>query len=138
MGLLSFFTAGKAVAQPVEAVGNVLDKLFTSDEERLDKKIVMERLQQQPSLAQVELNKVEAQHRSTFVAGWRPFIGWVCGVGLAFTFLVNPIIQWLTVVFAEKMIEGPAIPSDIMMELVFALLGLGTLRTAEKFMGRTK
>jgi len=138
MGLLSFFTGGKAVAQPIEAVGNVLDKLFTSDEERLDKKIVMERLAQQPALAQVELNKVEAQHRSTFVAGWRPFIGWVCGVGLAFTFLVNPIIQWITVVFAEKMIAGPEIPSDIMMELVFALLGLGTLRTAEKFMGRTK
>lgn len=130
--LSSFLGGGDAVAQPVEAVGNVLDKLFTSDEERLDKKIVMERLSQQPGLAQVELNKVEAGHRSIFVAGWRPFIGWVCGIGLFFTFLINPIIQWV----ANK--PGPEIPSDIMMELVIALLGLGTLRTIEKMKGRSK
>ena len=74
MGILSKIIGG-AAAQPVQAVGNVLDKLFTSDEERLDKKIILERLMQQPSLAQIELNKVEAQHRSLFVAGWRPFIG---------------------------------------------------------------
>jgi hypothetical protein len=132
VGLLSFFTAGKAVAQPVEAVGNVLDKLFTSDEERLDKKIVMERLQQQPGLAQVELNKVEAQHRSLFVAGWRPAIGWVCAVGLSFNFVINPILQWIT------NDPGPALPQDIMLELVLALLGLGALRTVEKLQGRSK
>lgn len=123
---------GASIAQPVEAVGNVLDKLFTSDEERLDKKIVLERLAQQPGLAQVELNKVEAQHRSVFVAGWRPFIGWVCGVGLAFAFLVNPILQW------SSSQPGPELPSDIMMELVIALLGLGALRTVEKINGRSK
>ena len=123
---------GGASAQPIEAVGNVLDKLFTSDEEKLDKRIILERLAQQPQLAQVELNKIEAQHRSIFVAGWRPFIGWVCGLGLANVFLLNPWIQWLT----EK--PGPAMATDVMVELVVALLGLGMLRTAEKFGGRTK
>lgn len=128
----SLIGGGDTVAKPVEAVGNVLDKLFTSDEERLDKKIVMERLQQQPSLAQVELNKVEAGHRSIFVAGWRPAIGWVCAIGLFFTFIVNPILQWLT---GES---GPALPQDIILELVLALLGLGALRTVEKLKGRAK
>lgn len=132
MGILSILTGGKAVAQPVEAVGNVLDKLFTSDEEKLDKQALLTKLAQAPNLAQVELNKVEAQHRSTFVAGWRPFIGWVCGFGLANAFLINPWIEWV----AQR--TGPGIPLDVMMELVIALLGLGALRTVEKINGRTK
>ncbi len=72
-----------SAAAPIEAVGNVLDGLFTSDEEKLDKQIIMARLAQQPSLAQIELNKVEAAHRSLFVAGWRPFIGVLLLAGFA-------------------------------------------------------
>jgi hypothetical protein len=121
-----------STADPVSAVGNVLDELFTSDDERLDKKIILERLRQKPGIAQVELNKVEAQHRSLFVAGWRPFIGWICATGLGFTFLINPCIQWAT----GK--PGPALATDVMMELVLALLGLGTLRTVEKLSGSAK
>lgn len=132
--MLDFITGlfGKASAQPIEAVGNVLDKLFTSDDERLEKKVILERLAQQPALAQVELNKVEAQHRSLFVAGWRPAIGWVCGIGLANMFLINPWLQWYT---GEP---GPELPKEVIVELIIALLGLGTLRTFEKFAGRTK
>ena len=131
MGFLSNLFSSSAAA-PITAVGNVLDALFTSDEEKLDKKIIMQRLAQQPALAQVELNKVEAQHRSLFVAGWRPFIGWVCGVGLTFMFLINPILQW----WSSK--PGPELPQDIILELVLALLGLGALRTVEKLSGRAK
>ncbi len=132
MSFWSLFTGGQAVATPVNAVGNVLDQLFTSDEERETLELAKQRLAQQPQIAQVELNKVEAQHRSMFVAGWRPFIGWVCGVGLAFMFLINPILQWLS----SK--EGPDLPEDIILELVLALLGLGALRTYEKMKGRSK
>lgn len=123
---------GKASAQPIEAVGNVLDKLFTSDDERLDKQALLTKLAQQPNLAQVELNKVEASHRSIFVAGARPFILWVCGLGLFNAFLVNPWIQWVSGS------PGPELPLSVMSELVFALLGLGTLRTVEKLQGRAK
>ncbi len=131
MSILSKIFGG-ATAQPVEAVMKGLDGLFTSDEEKLDKKALLERIAQEPGKIQAEINKIEAQHRSIFVAGWRPFIGWVCGSGLAFVFLLNPIIQWLT---NEA---GPALPMDAMTELVIALLGLGGLRTLEKFGGRTK
>ena len=65
---------------PIEAVGNLLDALFTSDKERLDKKAVLARIAQQPGLVQAEINKIEAAHKSLFVAGWRPFMvgcaGW--------------------------------------------------------------
>lgn len=123
---------GDNVAQPVEAVGNVLDKLFTSDDERLAKAEAMARLAQAPHIAQAEINKLEAQHRSVFVAGWRPAIGWVCAAGLTFPFLINPCIQWLTGQ------AGPAMPLDALNELIWALLGLAGLRTTEKVTGKAK
>jgi len=131
MSFLSKFFAS-STAQPIEAVGNVLDKLFTSDDEKLSKKILLQKLAQEPALAQVELNKVQAQHRSIFVAGARPFMMWVCGVGFAFTFIINPILQWST---GDP---GPQMPSDIMLELAIGMLGMSALRTAEKLAGKTK
>ncbi len=119
-------------APAVEAVGAVIDQLFTSDEERLDKKALLAQLAMNPGLAQVELNKVEAGHRSTFVAGWRPAIGWVCGAGLAIAFVANPMIQWIT---GEP---GPQLPLENMTSLVTAMLGLGGLRTFEKIIGKSK
>ena len=122
-----------ATAEPIEAVGNVVDRLFTSDEERLDKQIIMQRLMQQPALVQAEINKVQAQHRSTFVAGARPFIMWVCGLGFLFAFLINPVLTWL---MPQQGV--PELPLDAMMELTLAMLGLAGLRTVEKLKGASK
>lgn len=129
---MSFFSAllGQSAAQPIDAIGNVLDKVLTSDEERLQARFALEKLRQHPAELQAALNKLEAKHRSLFVAGWRPFIGWVGGLGLANLFLINPWLQWLLG------ISGPALPMDNLMELVIALLGLGTLRTVEKIRGK--
>lgn len=121
-----------AAASPIEAIGNVFDQLFTSDEERAKADAVMQRLSQAPHLLQAEISKIEASHRSVFVAGWRPFIGWVCGMGLAFVFVLNPIIQWVT---GDT---GPEMPTESMTAMVMALLGLGTLRTVEKANGWSK
>lgn len=132
MSFWSWLTGGSAVAEPIEAVGNVVDALFTSDEERLDKELIRTRLLQKPALVQAEINKVQAQHRSTFVAGARPSILWVCSLGLFFSFLVNPVLQWVT---GEA---GPNLPMDTMMELVLAMLGLSGLRTVEKIKGVSK
>ncbi len=113
-------------------ISTVIEKLFPSEEERLNAKAVFEKLKQHPYELQVALNKIEANHRTLFVAGWRPFIGWVCGIGLANTFIVNPWLQWLYGV------EGPQLPLDVMIDLVIAMLGLGTLRTFEKFKDKAK
>lgn len=123
---------GGGVAEPVEAVGSALDKLFTSDDERLSRQEAIERLRQQPHLAQTAINLAEAQHRSVFVAGWRPALGWVSALGLSFPFLINPCLQWYTGQ------PGPVLPTDSLMELVILLLGLGALRTGEKFGKVTK
>lgn len=136
MGIISSIF-GSAAASPISAIGNVLDGLFTSDEERLEKKVILARLAQQPHLAQVELNKVEAQHRSLFVAGWRPFIGWVCGVGLGFHFVAFPLLEWGSAL-AGHAIDAPSIEVGALMALVTSLLGLGGMRSLEKFGGRAK
>lgn len=132
---MSWFTSlfTSTAAEPITAIGNVVDALFTSDEERLDKNIIMQRLLQQPALAQTEINKVQAAHRSTFVAGARPFLMWVCGFGFLFAFLINPILQWLM-----PEIGSPILPLDVMMELTLAMLGLAGLRTVEKLQGVSK
>lgn len=123
---------GGGVAEPVEAVGNALDRLFTSDDERAAANAVMEKIRQQPHILQAEIGKLEAQHRSVFVAGWRPAIGWVCAAGLAFPFLINPVLQW------ASGSPGPVMPTDALTTLIFALLGLGGLRTVEKLGGKSR
>ena len=127
-----------ATATPITAIGNVLDNLFTSQEEKLTKQEAIERLRQQPQMAQTEINKIEAQHRSLFVAGWRPFIGWVCGFNLLYLVFLRDFISSLLLFFDIDFVMPQAIGVDLSSELVFALLGLGGLRTFEKITGKTK
>lgn len=90
------------------------------------------------NMAQVQVNQAEAQHRSIFVAGWRPFIGWVCGIALAYHFVLSPIILF-GVAFTGVVI--PALPEFDMgslMTVLMGMLGLGGLRTFEKSKGLTK
>lgn len=123
---------GGSVTETAKGVAEVVDKFIETPDEKAAFKTVMARMAQEPGLAQVELNKIGAAHRSIFVAGWRPAVGWVCAIGLAFAFLINPVLQWAV----DK--PGPELPLDIMMELVIGMLGLAGLRTAEKLSGRAK
>jgi len=83
-------------------------------------------------LAQLDINKAEASHRSVFVAGWRPFIGWSCGVALAWTYVVTPILQFI-LAQTGNLVDLPAMDMSQMMPVLMGMLGLGGLRTFEKF-----
>lgn len=131
MGILSKLVGGGATA-PIEAIGNVIGKVYEGKNEKLSHEEVMAAIAQNPQMWQAEIQKLEAQHRSIFVAGWRPFIGWVCGTGLGFVFVFNPIIQWWTGQ------AGPVMPTEAMMTLVVSLLGLAGYRTVEKVSGASK
>jgi len=124
---------GGGIKEPVEAVGSVLDSLFTSKEEKLNLEIVKQRLAQKPAMIQAEISKVQAGHRSMFVAGARPFLMWVCGVGFAYAFIVDPVASWLLPTAVK-----PELPLDVMMELTLAMLGLSGLRTVEKLANKSK
>lgn len=130
MGVGSFLGIGKEVAAPIKA----LDELFTSDDERLTRQEALERISQNPALWQTETNKEEAKHSNVFVAGWRPFIGWICGCGLAYHFIVQPIILLIFAVFGFD-VKPPVFDMETLFTLLFGLLGLGGLRTIEKTKG---
>ena len=123
---------------PIEAVGNLLDALFTSDKERLDKKAVLARIAQQPGLVQAEINKIEAAHKSLFVAGWRPFIGWVCGLALFYNFVLRDLLVWGLTLSQADTPPPPVLHIDVLTTILYALLGLGGMRTFEKWQGRAK
>lgn len=129
---------GEGAKGVVEGIGSVLDNVFTSDEERLDKQAILARIGQRPQLAQVELNKIEASHRSLFVAGWRPFIGWVCGFGIAYGFIARDLIAWVLAIQGSTVEPPPELALEHLMALVVSLLGLGAFRSVEKLQGRSK
>ena len=88
-------------------------------------------------LAQLDINKQEAAHRSIFVAGWRPFIGWTCGLALAYTYVIQPVLVF-GLGQAGYLITLPTMELGEMMPVLMGMLGLGGLRTFEKFKGVTK
>lgn len=86
-------------------------------------------------MAQIEVNKIEAQHASVFVAGWRPAVGWVCGFALAWNFIVLPIMMWGAFLFDVDLSSAPQLDATEMMPVLLGMLGLGGMRTYEKRKG---
>lgn len=85
-------------------------------------------------MGQVEINKVEAAHASIFVAGWRPFIGWVGGVGLAYNFVLAPFVEF--VARANGFVGTLPTPnSSELLTLVLSMLGVGAMRSFDKYKG---
>jgi len=140
MGILGAII-GNGAKQPIEALGNVFDQLFTSDEEKLQAEAILTKIAQQPHILQAEINKIEAGHRSIFVAGWRPFIGWVCGASLGAYFIPKFMLAsvlWVRISWAAQELQAYPVDGSDLMQVVFALLGLGGLRTVEKLQGKAK
>jgi hypothetical protein len=128
----------KTATEPLAVIGNALDNLFTSDEERLDKQAVLARIIEQPHLVQSEIGKIEAMHKSVFVTGWRPFIGWVCGAALAYNFIVRELLIWAMAMSGKNILPPPVLQLGVLTTILYALLGLGGLRTFEKLRGRAR
>lgn len=123
----------------------LLDKILPDKGAADAAKLELVKLAQQGELAQInadvsiataqaETNKVEAASASFFVSGARPFIMWICGVGLGMQFLVLPLLTW-GAAFAGKPIVLPALDMEALTTLLLGMLGLGGLRTFEKLKG---
>tara|TARA_Y100000385_G_C12981829_1_gene588788 strand:- start:634 stop:1026 length:393 start_codon:yes stop_codon:yes gene_type:complete len=121
----------------VDGLAKGLDELFTSDEEREAAKLKLATLMQQPHILQAVANIEGAKHRSVFVAGWRPAIGWVAALGLGYQFLVLPFAGLINA-YLKLPAELPQLQAEQLMTLVLSLLGLGGMRTFEKYKGAAK
>ena len=90
------------------------------------------------AMAQIEVNKVEAASNSIFKSGWRPFIGWTCGVAFAYHFVLQPLLIFVMTYAGHPVPELPEFDMASLMTVLGGLLGLGGLRTFEKYKGITK
>lgn len=93
---------------------------------------------------QIDINKIEAASTSFFKSGWRPFVGWVCGVGFAYKFIIQPFLIFALIALAEfkgidiSIVEKlPELNWVEMSTILMGMLGLGTLRTLDKNAGVT-
>ena len=122
-------------------IGTVLDKVIPENNAKQKAKQEIEKAlidnAAQINLTQAETNKIEAAHRSIWVSGWRPFLGWCSGLGFAWVFVVSPIAQWVCALQGISLVL-PQLQTDVLMELTLAMLGLAGLRTWEKSKGLTK
>lgn len=97
-----------------------------------------ERHAQELAKSQIEVNKAEAQSRHWFVASWRPFIGWTCGIALMWHFVLSQFILFFATMFGFSLPALPEFDMGSLMTVLMGMLGLGGLRTFEKYKGMTK
>lgn len=88
-------------------------------------------IQAQQAVAQTEVNKIEAGSDNVFVAGWRPFIGWTCGIAFAYHYVVQPIVLLICAMTGTS-IAKPDFDMNTLLTVLLGMLGLGGLRTYEK------
>jgi hypothetical protein len=123
------------VATLVGPVTGLLDKFIEDKDQKamLAHKIatMSEEHHQDLMKAQIEVNKVEAASSNLFVAGWRPFIGWTCGLGMFGNFITIPFANFVLALF-EISIVIPLVPLETMMPVLMGMLGLGAMRSFEK------
>lgn len=131
----------------IPAITQVLDKIIPDPQAAADAKLKALELAQKGDLAaldaelrlalgQLEVNKAEAT-TDMFRGGWRPAVGWVCVVGLAYQFVLQPVLPWLVALFGAQVPPLPAIDNETLMVLLTGMLGLGGLRTLERVKGKT-
>ena len=123
------------VAQLVGPVTGLLDKFIEDKDQKamLAHKIatMSEEHHQDLMKAQIEVNKVEAASSNLFVAGWRPFIGWTCGLGMFGNFITIPFSNFVLALVSMDIVI-PLVPLETMMPVLMGMLGLGAMRSFEK------
>ena len=126
----------------VDPVSDILDKVIEDKDQkaRLAHEIatMAERHAQELARGQIEINKEEAKSRNIFIAGWRPFVGWTCGLALFWHFLGLPVTLFITGWFNLQHPPLPEFDMQSLMTVLLGMLGLGGMRTFEKFKGITK
>lgn len=121
----------------------LIDRFFPDPEKKAQAQLELLKMQQAGELAelasatdlaklQIQVNVEEAKSTNWFVAGWRPFVGWTCGVGLAYVAVVEPIGRFVAAVWFGYQGSFPVIDTSLTMQVLLGMLGLGAFRTFEK------
>jgi len=118
-------------------VTNVIGRFLPEDKEKraaaereIEKQLATHLAQ--IDIAQLEINKQEAAHRNIFVSGWRPFIGWSCGIAMCYAYIIQPITIFV-LAQTGNLVTLPTLDLSEMMPVLLGMLGLGGLRSFEKY-----
>ena len=149
-GIIGALTAAPAV---IEGITNIIGRFIPDPGQQAQAAIAMQKLvadreaaaataAAEIAKAQAETNTAEAQNPSMFVGGWRPFVGWVCGIGLLYVALLQPGLAWLTGIVNAAAGIGipvpPVPPSEVLMTVLTGMLGIAGLRSFDKLNGTAK
>ena len=126
---------------------SLIERFFPDPEKKAAAQLELLKMQQSGDLAalaaetdlakgQMAINQQEAASASLWVAGWRPFVGWVCGAGLAYVAILEPVGRFTAMVWFHYAGAFPAIDTTITLQVLLGMLGLGGLRTMEKMKGK--
>ena len=116
-------------------LSDLFDGLSGKEKVRAEQAMRLLELARAEAEGQRQINASESAHRSIFVAGWRPAIGWTCAFAFASMFILRPILSWVCAVWFPTVPELPVIPEEYMLELTLGMLGMGGLRSFEKLRG---
>ena len=119
-------------------IGKFIEDKDTKNKLAHDIATMAEKHAQELAKSQIEVNKAEAQSRHWFVASWRPFIGWTCGIALMWHFVLSQFILFFATMFGFSLPALPEFDMGSLMTVLMGMLGLGGLRTFEKYKGMTK
>ena len=125
------------------AAQSLIERFFPDPEKKAAAQLELLKMQQNGELAQLaaetdlaklqlQVNVEEAKSTNWFVAGWRPGIGWVCGAGLAYASLIEPFARFIAKVWFGYTGEFPVISTDLTLQILMGMLGLGAMRSVEK------
>jgi hypothetical protein len=124
------------ILEGLNIVKTGLDKWIPDAKDRLEAELLVTKQMHELALAQVELNKVEAANTNVFISGWRPMVGWVCAASFFYAVigndLLNYVLQLVSMFTAKPMPVFPEPDTTITMELLFAMLGVGAMRSWDK------
>lgn len=119
----------------LDVVGKTIERIFpdkaAAEKAKAELLLVAQTQEFQTAIEQIKLNAEEAKNPNVFVSGWRPFIGWVCGIGLAYNFLLYPILTWAAAII-DPSFKIPSLQTDAIMGLTMGMLGMAGWRTLEK------
>ena len=126
---------------PILEVGKtLLDRFIPDPEKKREAEMELVRMaaegELKQTIAQLEINAREATHASVFVAGWRPFFGWAGGAGFIYATILQPLLAWGAAIKGWP--TPPTLNLDLLWVVITGMLGIGGLRTVEKFKGVTK
>lgn len=122
----------------IQTVGNLAGDLITTEKERTQLEIDGYNAETKRLESQAEINKIEAGSSSLWVSGARPFIMWICGVAFAYVAVLEPVLRFAAKVWFGYSGDFPVIDTNITMQVLLGILGLGVMRSFDKKAGTSK